>query len=85
MTLSPFSFRHVQQAPHLAHRQIQFLGCLRLFDEFLECLFQHHQSVSVPLGHGQNSWFFHLPSLTLSRGHFYLAQIGHSHVAPTAC
>jgi hypothetical protein len=30
--------------------------------------------------------FFHLPSLTLSRGHFYLAQTGHYHVAATrAC
>src|SRR5882672_7553561 len=38
---------------------------------------------SVPLGHGENSTFVHLPSLTLSRGHFYLAQRGHSHVAPT--
>jgi hypothetical protein len=36
------------------------------------------------LGHGENSGFFHLSSLTLSIGHFYLAQLGHSHVAPTA-
>ena len=37
----------------------------------------------LPLGHRQNSWVVHLPSLALSRGHFYLAQIGHSHEAAT--
>ena len=41
------------------------------------------QSGSIPLGHRQNSLFFQLPSVTLSTGHFYLAQIGHSHVALT--
>jgi hypothetical protein len=44
---------------------------------------QHHQAVSVPLGHRQNSGFLHLVSLTSSIGHFYLALIGHFHVAVT--
>ena len=34
--------------------------------ELLLCVFQHYQPVSVPLGHGENSWFFHPPSLILS-------------------
>src|SRR5260370_19101994 len=39
--------------------------------------------LSVPLGHGEIPLLVHLPSLTLSRGHFYLAQRGHYHVAAT--
>jgi hypothetical protein len=72
-----------QQPPHLAFAQLQLDGCLPLCDQLLLCLFQHYQTVAFPMGHGENSWFFHPPSLTLSIGHFYLAQLGHSHVAPT--
>jgi hypothetical protein len=42
-----------------------------------------HRAVSIPLGHGENSLFCHLPSLTSSTEHFYLAQLGHSHFAAT--
>jgi hypothetical protein len=34
------------------------------------------------LCHEKCSWF-HLSSLTLSIGHFYLAHLGHSHLAAT--
>src|ERR1700722_7720773 len=61
----------------------QFLRCLGLLDQLLERLLQYYQPVSVPLGHGENSSFFHLPSLILSRGHSCLAQRVHSRVAAT--
>src|SRR3954453_8475832 len=64
-------------------RHPQFRRGLLLRDELLLCFLQHNQPVPIPLGHLQNSLFFQLPSVTLSTGHFYLAQIGHSHVAPT--
>ena len=65
-------------------RQLHLRRRLLLRDQLLLCLLQHYQPVSIPLGHRQNSLFFQLPSLTLSIGHFYLALIGHSHVAATS-
>ena len=58
---------------------------LALSDQLLLCFPQHYQPVSVLLGRRENSLFFHLPRLTPSRGHFYLAQLGHSHVAVSRC
>jgi hypothetical protein len=72
-----------RQAPHSTFAHIQFAGGLPQRDQFLLFLFQHHQPISTPLGHGENSGFSHLSSLTLSIGHFYLAQSENSHVAPT--
>jgi hypothetical protein len=54
-----------------------------LGNQFLQCFVEHYQAVSVALGHGENSVFWHLSSLSLSTGHFYVALIGHSHVAAT--
>ncbi len=65
-------------------RNAQFACRLTLPDQLFLCLLQNHQSVSVPLGHGENSLFVHLPSVISSRGHFYVAQRGHSYVAATA-
>ncbi len=55
------------------------LGRWSLADLPLVRLPECHQPVSIPLPQGENSCVFHLPSLTLSIGHFYLALIGHSH------
>jgi hypothetical protein len=41
-----------QESTHLALAHLQLAGCLHLRDELLLCFLQHHQTVSVPLGHG---------------------------------
>jgi len=41
-------------------------------------------AIPIGLAHEQFSWLlFQLPGSTLSIGHFYFAQIGHSHCAAT--
>src|SRR3954471_16319638 len=59
-----------------------FLGGLPLRDQALLGFLQCDQPVAVSLCHEKCSWI-HLSSLTPSIGHFYLAQLGHSHLAPT--
>ena len=89
----PFDHREIEMANHLGIGLIH-----RVKSRIREVVSApHHDSLpgitievldqlrlSIPLGHGQNSLFWHLPSLILSSGHFYLAQTGHSHLAPTA-
>jgi hypothetical protein len=73
-----------QQALDLSHTHPQFRRRRRLRDQSLLRLLEHYQPVSVPLGHEEFSCFEHLPSLSLLRRHFYLAQTRHSHWAPTS-
>jgi hypothetical protein len=73
----------LQKASDLARRDPQLLGRLGLPDAPGLQIPKYYQPVSIPLAHGENSLFLHLPSLTPSTGHFYLAQTGHSHLAPT--
>src|SRR5687767_771396 len=58
------------------------LGCLPLRDQALPCFLQCDQPVAVSLRHEKCSWI-HLSRLTLSIGHFYLARLGHYHLAAT--
>jgi len=59
-----------EQSPYLPFAALQLLGRLPLGNLPLVCLFEHHPPVSISLCHGENSVVFHLPSLTLSIGHF---------------
>src|ERR1700689_4921082 len=70
-----------QHPSYLPFADVHFRCRLSARDQPLGGFLQHYQTVSLPLGHSQNSWFFHSPSVTLSSGHFYLAQTGHYHVA----
>src|ERR1039457_2721019 len=58
------------------------LGGLPLRDQALPGFLQCHQPVAVSLRHEKCSWI-HLSRLTLSIGHFYLARLGHYHLAAT--
>src|ERR1017187_8348750 len=71
-----------QQTPHVSFRDSQFCGCLLLRHQLLLQLFQGNQAVPFGLCHQQLS-FWHPPSLGLSTGHLYFAQIGHYHFAAT--
>src|ERR1700683_3189600 len=73
-----------QHPSYLPFADVHFRCRLSARDQPLGGFLQHYQTVSLPLGHSQNSWFFHSPSVTLSSGHFYLAQTGHYHVAATS-
>src|SRR5712691_6715288 len=59
-----------------------FLGGLPLRNQALSCLLQGDQPVAVSLRHQKCPWI-HLSRLTLSIGHFYLARLGHYHLALT--
>src|ERR1700683_4658284 len=72
-----------QHPSYLPFADVHFRCRLSARDQPLGGFLQHYQTVSLPLGHSQNSWFFHSPSVTLSSGHFYLVQTGHYHVAAT--
>src|ERR1035438_8870335 len=58
------------------------LGRLPLRDHPLLCLLQCDQPVAVPLCH-EKCPCIHLSRLAPSIGHFYLAQLGHYHLAAT--
>src|SRR5664280_1018036 len=58
------------------------LGGLPLRDQALPGFLQCDQPVAVSLRHEKCSWI-HLSRLTLSIGHFYLARLGHYHLAAT--
>src|SRR5258708_25194845 len=73
----------LEQPTRVPFGTLHLLGRLLLRNLPLARLLQCHQPVSIPLCHGENSSVFHLPSLIPSIGHFYLALIGHSHVAAT--
>ena len=73
----------LQQTPYLARRDTQLLGRLGLPNALGFQIPENYQPVSIALAHGENSLFWHPPSLISSRGHFYLAQTGYSHLAPT--
>jgi hypothetical protein len=60
----------LEHSTHVPFGALQLLGCLVLGDLPLVRLFQHHQPVSIPLRHAQNSCVFRLPSLTPSIGLF---------------
>ncbi len=78
----PFPAQLAQESPHLPRRDADLLGGLFLGDQSLLGLLQCLQPVSLGLGRQQLS-FVHPPGWPLSIGHFYLAQSGDSHVAPT--
>jgi hypothetical protein len=61
-----------------------FFGCLSLCDQPLLCFLQRDQPVAVLLCH-EKCPGIHLPTLIPSIGHFYFAQLGHSHFAATQC
>src|SRR5260370_28255911 len=73
-----------QQTPHLPLADTQFFSRLSLRDLLVLRLLQGHQPIPIGLVHEQFSWLlFQLPGSPLSIGHFYFAQLGHSHFAPT--
>jgi hypothetical protein len=56
----------VQEPPHVPLCDADILDRLLPRNQSFLGLFQGHQPVSIPLGHDENSWFLHAPSLILS-------------------
>src|ERR1035438_10924261 len=81
-SLIAFCFQPYQKATNVPFGLSDLVGGLTLCDQSLLRFFQRDQPIAVFLGHEKCSWF-HLSSLTPSIGHFYFAQLGHSHFAPT--
>src|SRR5579871_6576252 len=69
-----------QQFPHPALCHLHVLGRLPLGDRPLLRLLQPVQPIPFLLAHRHS---FHPPALRQSRGTFYFAQLGTSHIAPT--
>src|SRR5580704_12185979 len=77
-----FALESLQQPANMPLALADLLGGLPLRDQAFLRFLQSDQPVAVSLRHEKCSWI-HLSSLTLSTGHFYLARLGHYHLAAT--
>src|SRR6185369_3677654 len=82
------SLQALQQTTHMSLALADLVGGLPLGDQPLPCFLQCDQPVAILLLHEKCSRI-HPSSLDPSIGHFYLARLGHYHLAltfpPFAC
>ena len=77
-----FALESLQQSAQMPLAFTDLLGSLSFARLGPSLLLQCDQPVAVSLRHEKRSRI-HPSSLTLSAGHFYVAQIGHYHLAAT--